>query len=77
MTTKYQHSQYWKIHKADDGLTKHYKCNVCKALYASEHRRNAVVELRGNDNAEHATGMLIRLCEVHFQELKDTGEIEK
>lgn len=68
--------QYWRIYNGEDNLIGAYTCDTCKWLHGKEHRKKAIVELRGNDKAEHAEGMILRLCARHFNELKEAGEIE-
>lgn len=76
---------YWRIHKPEnekeDRLTQYYTCQVCKFFHSKTNRKNAVVELRGLAKKdllfeESTEGELIRVCQRHFEELKEAGEIE-
>jgi hypothetical protein len=73
---------YWRIYKPEDNLTKYYTCQICKFMFADKgNREKASVELRGIENQEllfeeTTEGQILRVCEAHFNELKQAGEIE-
>ena len=68
--------KYWQV--IDDALTDNtpnIKCDTCKVFYP-KYKANARHTIKGNANAEEARGLTLHLCDIHFQELQEAGEIE-
>jgi hypothetical protein len=64
---------YWET--VESNLDYKARCDTCRLFNGPRKAELANYTLKGNEFAEHMAGEFMHVCNKHFNELKEAGEV--